>query len=106
MIYYGKNKEELNQNKKHIMNEFSRLFYTKALPSIKLINILKNIFNPISDDIRKEDIKNQDLNKIIFEDNFDDINFHFDSIITTKHKQKSYYAINTLSNLPNEASYN
>ena len=106
LIYYGKNKEELNQNKKHIMNEFSRLFYTKALPSIKLINILKNIFNPISDDIRKEDIKNKDLNKIIFEDNFDDINFHFDSIITTKHKQKSYYSINTLSNLPNEASYN
>ena len=106
LIYYGKNKEELIQNKKHFLNEFNRLFYTKEISSVKLINVLKNIFNPIGSELSESEIKNQDLNKIIFQDNFDNINFHFDWIVTTKEQIKSYYSINTLSNLPNEASYN
>lgn len=107
LIFYAKTKSELKQTQKEFIDQFSRLFYAESISTVKLINVLKNIFNPIANNLEEEDLYNKKLNEVIFNNNFDKIGFYYNWFETKKdhEEEKSYYAISTLSNLPNEASY-
>ncbi|MBO6021737.1 hypothetical protein J6P51_01120 [bacterium] len=44
---------------------------------MKLINVLKNIFDPIAKNLEEEDLYNKKLNEVIFNNNFDKIGFYY-----------------------------
>ena len=93
LIQYDVNAYELDKNTSYALNELNTLgLFANQISSYDEINVIKNIFNPLEDDITNDtiDANRLDLDNIF---NFESIEFKKDHLKINDNLLMSFYAI-------------